>query len=161
MMIRAALVLLLLMTGAACAHQPKPPPVPPPPARTPPTARVNAATPGPTITDFHTTPAIITASVPGFHVDVFAQHPGPGQAQVVAYLGTTLIYNAIVTIRNNVGVFCSVLGASSNVAWALIPAVSPMIGYQLAVQATSTGAPLFFAGPPIVDPGGAAAAGTF
>jgi hypothetical protein len=125
---------------------------------------------GQTITDWHQTPAILTLAAPGVHCDVFAQHPAGSQVQIACYLGTALIYNAVATIGNDTGVVCSVVGTIFNLAWSLIPVTSPLIGYQVAAQATSTpiqylyccqGPPLFFGVMPTASPGEAVAAGTF
>lgn len=129
---RAALVLLFLSSGAARAQ---------------------------TVTDWHLTPAVLSADAPGVRCDVFAQHPGSGQVQVACYLGTALIYNAVSTVAAT-AVVCSVVSTTASLAWALVPATSPMIGYQLAAEVHNQGPPLFL-GPVTSTPANPALAGTF
>ncbi len=119
--------------------------------------------PVPLITDWKTTPGTITATVGAFHCDVFAQHPLPGQVQTACYLNGALVYNAVSTIGALTALTCAVVNptAGGNLAWALIPATSPMLGYQIGAQAISSGMPFTFGliGPP--DPNNLAIEGTF
>lgn len=146
-MFRAALVLLL--TGAACAQ---------------------IVPPGSTsvhITDWHVTPAVLTASAdatptsPAIHCDLFAQHPGAGELQAACYLGTALVFNGVMTVSADMSFTCGPTTSDFGIAWSLVPDVLPAIKFQLFSEFHGFGPPLFFAAPITSSLGVAALGGIF
>ncbi len=113
-MIRAALV--LAFAGAACAQTP-------------------------TIDDYQTKPDILGASVGTLVCNVYAQRPAPGELQMWCTLNGVTVLNAVLTVAA-VGFACSVVNPSVDIALAVVPATSPMIGYQLAAEVHNQGPPL-------------------
>jgi hypothetical protein len=130
-MIRAALLVLLTL-GAACAQ---------------------------TITDYKTTPDVIETTVGQLICGHYAQHPATGQVQVWCRLNGVTVVNAVFTIAS-VGISCQAVALPANLAWVLIPATSPLIGYQLAAQPLTT-TPPFVLSPVASTPGYLAVEGTF
>lgn len=131
MLWRAALV--LCMAGAACAQ---------------------------TITDYHTTPAILGATAGAVTCTVYAQRPAAGQLQLWCVLNGVTVVNAVLT-GSAIGLQCSAVSPTVDIALALVPATSPMIGYQLAAETHNQGAPLTLGLLSVNTPTLAAKGGTF
>ncbi len=127
------------------------------------TVLAQAVPPAPVITTY--TSQVIGASVGVMTCNTYGQHPGAGQVQLWCTVNGTTVVNAVFTVSStlNIGISCVAVNpvAGGNLALALIPATSPMIGYQIGAQAFSAGLPFRFGliGP--ADPNNLAVEGTF
>ncbi len=132
-MLRAALVFVL--ARAACAQTP-------------------------TIHDYGTKPDILGASAGTMVCNVYAQRPSAGQLQMWCTLNGVTVLNAVLTV-GTVGFTCAAVNTSVDIALAVVPATSPLIGYQLAATVHNQGAPLYLGPLAAPTPTIATKAGTF